>query len=69
MIGAVGNSGGSFGAHLHFQITDGPDLNASEGIPFEFRSFTHDGVAVENEMPLDEWKIGFPPLPQAGGKR
>jgi murein DD-endopeptidase MepM/ murein hydrolase activator NlpD len=69
VIGAVGNSGGSFGAHLHFQITDGPDPNASEGIPFEFRSFTHDGVAVENEMPLDEWKIGFPPLPQAGGKR
>ena len=60
VLGAIGNSGSSFGAHLHFQVTDGPDRDASEGIPFEFSSFTHDGAAVTNEMPLDGWIVIFP---------
>jgi hypothetical protein len=65
VLGAIGNSGGSFGAHLHFQVTDGRDSDASEGIPFELSSFTHEGTAVSNEMPLNEWSIVFPPLPEA----
>ena len=65
VLGAIGNSGSSFGAHLHFQVTDGPDSDASEGIPFEFSSFTHDGASVSNEMPLNDWTIIFPQSPVA----
>jgi len=38
VLGRVGNSGGSLAPHLHFQISNGPDL-WSEGIPFVYRSF------------------------------
>jgi hypothetical protein len=64
VLGSVGNSGSSSGAHLHFQVTDGPDWLNSEGIPFEFTSFTHDGKAVTNEMPLSDWVISFLQRPQ-----
>lgn len=38
VLGRVGNSGGSLAPHLHFQISNGPNL-WSEGIPFVYRSF------------------------------
>jgi hypothetical protein len=36
VIGRLGNSGNTNGAHLHFNITDGPDQEAMQGIPFVF---------------------------------
>jgi hypothetical protein len=36
VIGRLGNSGNTNGAHLHFNITDGPDPEAMQGIPFVF---------------------------------
>jgi hypothetical protein len=38
VLGQVGNSGGSLAPHLHFQISNGPNL-WNEGIPFVYRSF------------------------------
>ena len=60
VLGAIGNSGHTTGPHLHFQITDGPDPIGSEGLPFVFASFEHEGSMYSDEMPLSEWLITFP---------
>jgi hypothetical protein len=39
VIGLVGNSGNSVAPHLHFQVTGGPSSLASNGLPYEIRSF------------------------------
>jgi hypothetical protein len=39
VLGLAGNTGQSGGAHLHFQVSDGPNPLASEGLPFVFRRF------------------------------
>ena len=36
IIGRLGNSGNTNGAHLHFNITDAPSPDAAEGLPFVF---------------------------------
>ncbi|MEU9603926.1 M23 family metallopeptidase [Streptomyces sp. NPDC048057] len=36
-IAACGNSGNSSEPHLHFQLTDGPDLEIARGLPFRWR--------------------------------
>jgi murein DD-endopeptidase MepM/ murein hydrolase activator NlpD len=58
-LGLVGNSGRTDAPHLHFHITDGPDPLGSEGLPFVFDSFTHDGVTYRDEMPLAGWIVAF----------
>jgi hypothetical protein len=60
VLGFLGNSGHSNGPHLHFQITDGPDPIASEGIPFVIDSFAHEGKTITDEMPFTGWDITFP---------
>ena len=42
-IGLLGNSGNSTAPHLHFQITDGPNLLFSNGKPFVIKSYTKVG--------------------------
>jgi murein DD-endopeptidase MepM/ murein hydrolase activator NlpD len=36
VIGRLGNSGHTNGAHLHFNVTDGPEPEATQGMPFVF---------------------------------
>lgn len=38
-LARIGNSGNTFAPHLHFQLGDGPETLASEGVPFTFREF------------------------------
>lgn len=65
LIGQVGNSGDSRWPHLHFQLTNMPDMFASEGLPFvidRFRMKILDGNWSErsDEFPWgDETVIDF----------
>jgi hypothetical protein len=50
-LGRLGNSGNSDAPHLHFEIMDGPTLQASSGLPFRFRRFTGEG-RIANFLPF-----------------
>jgi hypothetical protein len=45
LLGKVGNSGNSVGPHLHFQVSNGPELNASDFVPHVYRSYWLSGYA------------------------
>ena len=38
VIGRLGNSGNSFGPHLHYQLQSGPRLFHDQGLPFRFQN-------------------------------
>ena len=46
VVGLIGNSGNTFGPHLHMHVIDGPDPFASDGVPFVFSSFTGQGMLI-----------------------
>jgi hypothetical protein len=39
VIGKLGNSGNSSGPHLHFQLSDGPEVTTSNSLPFALDSY------------------------------
>ena len=39
VIGKLGNSGNSSGPHLHFQLSDGPEITTSTSLPFSLDSY------------------------------
>ena len=38
VIGRLGNSGDSFGPHLHYQLQSGPQLFHDQALPFRFQN-------------------------------
>jgi hypothetical protein len=50
-LGAVGNSGNSLGPHLHFQLSDGPDVATSSSLPFVFNHYTLAGTVDPATLP------------------
>jgi hypothetical protein len=47
VLGRLGNSGNTNGPHLHFNITDGPAPEATQGIPFVFDAVESVGSTTE----------------------
>ena len=50
VLGLLGNSGNSDAPHLHFQISNGDSLLASEGLPFLIDSFEVLGRAKQEDI-------------------
>jgi hypothetical protein len=44
VIGKLGNSGNSSGPHLHFQLSDGPEITTSNSLPFSLDSYSLAGA-------------------------
>jgi hypothetical protein len=49
VLGRVGNSGNTNGAHLHFNVVDAISMKDSEGIPFTFDSFDVLGATTADQ--------------------
>ena len=49
VLGLLGNTGNTDGAHLHFHIMDGPSPLLSNGLPFVFTQFTGEGLVTDGE--------------------
>jgi hypothetical protein len=58
VLALVGNSM-SPSPHLHFQLNEGPVAMISEGVPYVFDSFLHDGKKASDQLPMDRWNIAF----------
>lgn len=56
VLGRVGNTGQAGAPHLHFQLSDGTDPLASDGVPYVFDRFTLRGTATN----VDEFLLGTP---------
>jgi murein DD-endopeptidase MepM/ murein hydrolase activator NlpD len=41
VIGRLGNSGNSFGPHLHYQLQSSPQLFHGQSLPFRFQNIDH----------------------------
>lgn len=63
VLGMLGNSGNSTGAHLHLQVTDRNSVLQSHGLPFVFSDFTYLGPGSEypeNQISV-RWLDSIPP--------
>ena len=59
MLGRLGNSGNTNGAHLHFHVSDAPGLEG-EGLPFLIDSFGFLGETTTNSV-VPDWTDSEPP--------
>ena len=61
VLGLVGNSGNTDFPHLHFHVMNRPSPLASDGLPYEFRSFTSPGSIANGDELLAGEPARFDP--------
>jgi hypothetical protein len=61
VIGKLGNSGNSSGPHLHFQLSDGPEITTSNSLPFSLDSYWLAGVVDPAQLDAATDAQGVPP--------
>ena len=57
VLALLGNSGNSDSPHLHFQLVDRASPMASEGIPYEFETFTQLGTVPDDPAVQDNGSV------------
>jgi hypothetical protein len=62
VIGKLGNSGNSSGPHLHFQLSDGPEITTSNSVPFSLDSYWLAGAVDPAQLGAATDAKGVPPL-------
>jgi Peptidase family M23 len=68
-LGLLGNTGNSSAPHLHFQLSDGPDILASNSLPFVFADYTLSGTVDGGELGEAMNDPNAPPLVVTGPAR
>lgn len=61
VIGKLGNSGNSSGPHLHFQLSDGPEITTSNSLPFALDSYWLGGTVDPAQVGAAAEAKGVPP--------
>jgi len=61
VIGKLGNSGNSSGPHLHFQLSDGPEITTSNSLPFSLDSYWLAGAVDPAQLGAAGEEQGVPP--------
>ncbi|HEY9792818.1 MAG TPA: M23 family metallopeptidase, partial [Candidatus Obscuribacterales bacterium] len=60
LLGLVGNSGNSSGAHLHMQVMDAAHPIAADGVPYVFDSFKIVGEVTDMNKAYENASAGLP---------
>jgi murein DD-endopeptidase MepM/ murein hydrolase activator NlpD len=61
VIGKLGNSGNSTAPHLHFQLSDGPEITTSNSLPFALDSYRLAGAVDPGVLTAAADAKGVPP--------